>query len=63
MTSRPAGVSYLTGLPFTTPGFSGFDGANPNGTWSLYVRDDGAFASGEFAGGWTIQITARVVRR
>jgi len=42
---------------------SGFDGANHNGTWGLYVNDDdGNFQDGSIAGGWIIQITARVRR-
>jgi hypothetical protein len=41
---------------------SGFDGANPNGTWALYVYDEGRPDPGEFEGGWTIQISARVRR-
>ncbi|MCA1684012.1 MAG: hypothetical protein LC708_02650, partial [Actinobacteria bacterium] len=34
-----------------------FNGANPNGTWSLYVRDDGAPDTGSIAGGWCITIS------
>jgi Carboxypeptidase regulatory-like domain/Calx-beta domain len=55
--------------PYTEPGStvggpvtlaSVFDGTNPNGTWSLYVRDDlGAFQpmgiNGQLQGGWGIQ--------
>jgi subtilisin-like proprotein convertase family protein len=33
---------------------SAFKGENPNGTWSLYVRDDKAGDMGSFAGGWSI---------
>jgi subtilisin-like proprotein convertase family protein len=42
---------------------SAFDGALPNGSWRLYVMDDGGGSTpntGQFAGGWTLQITARV---
>lgn len=34
-----------------------FDGTNPNGTWSLYVVDDYANDSGDFSGGWSLQIS------
>jgi large repetitive protein len=33
-------------------------GTNPNGTWSLYVIDDVAGNDGQFAGGWSLTITA-----
>jgi hypothetical protein len=39
---------------------SGFDGLNPNGTWSLWVVDDTGPDVGQFAGGWSIKIKARV---
>jgi hypothetical protein len=35
-----------------------FNGANPNGTWSLYVLDVAPPDSGSIAGGWSIDITA-----
>ena len=35
-----------------------FNGGNPNGSWQLFVVDDAAADSGQFAGGWTLQITA-----
>ncbi|HMP76243.1 MAG TPA: S8 family serine peptidase [Kiritimatiellia bacterium] len=35
-----------------------FIGANPNGTWSLYVVDAAADDSGNIASGWRIAITA-----
>jgi subtilisin-like proprotein convertase family protein len=38
-----------------------FDGSNPNGTWRLFVQDRiGPLSSGSFAGGWELEITARV---
>jgi photosystem II stability/assembly factor-like uncharacterized protein/subtilisin-like proprotein convertase family protein len=34
-----------------------FNGANPNGTWSLYVMDDSSSDRGSIAGGWCLEIT------
>lgn len=41
---------------------SGFDGTNPNDPWRLWVMDDTAAVTGQFAGGWSITIKARVRR-
>jgi Ca2+-binding RTX toxin-like protein len=32
-------------------------GSNPNGIWSLYVFDDRFPASGQFSGGWSVNVT------
>jgi hypothetical protein len=32
-----------------------FDGTDPNGTWSLFVFDDGARDRGQIAGGWGLE--------
>jgi subtilisin-like proprotein convertase family protein len=41
-----------------------FDGSDPNGTWSLFVQDSFATENpGVFAGGWELEITARVKTR
>jgi subtilisin-like proprotein convertase family protein len=48
----PSGASLL----------SVFDGTRPNGTWKLFIVDDKAEEVGEFAGGWTLEIRARVRR-
>ena len=34
-----------------------FNGANPNGTWSLYVVDDASNSSGSINSGWSLTIT------
>lgn len=34
-----------------------FNGANPNGTWSLYVMDDASSNTGSISGGWCLEIT------
>jgi len=44
-------------LPTDGSALSVFDGTDPNGTWDLYVVDDNAFDSGQFAGGWSLDIT------
>ncbi|MCD6031996.1 MAG: hypothetical protein K0S78_4178 [Thermomicrobiales bacterium] len=37
-----------------------FDGTNPNGTWRLFVQDEyGPTDGGDFAGGWTLEITSQ----
>jgi hypothetical protein len=37
-----------------------FDGADPNGTWQLWVMDNAGGDVGEFASGWALEITAEV---
>lgn len=44
------------------PALSAFDGANPNGAWKLYVVDDTIGSAGQFAGGWSLTIKAKVRR-
>jgi hypothetical protein len=39
---------------------SAFDGALPNGIWRLYVVDDGHDDIGQFAGGWSLRIRAKL---
>lgn len=40
-----------------------FNGANPNGTWQLWVDDDPGNGPAQFAGGWGIEITAKVKKK
>lgn len=50
-------------LPPDDTDLSAFDYTDPNGTWELFVVDDFAGnEGGEYAGGWTLEITARVRR-
>ena len=46
--------------PSGAANLSGFDGKNPNGLWSLWVVDNQGGDVGQFAGGWSIRIKARV---
>ena len=41
---------------------SAFDATNPNGAWKLYVMDDTLGSAGQFAGGWSLTIKAKVRR-
>ena len=40
-----------------TAALNTFNGLNPNGTWSLYILDDGSGDTGSIAGGWSINFT------
>jgi subtilisin-like proprotein convertase family protein len=45
----------------TNAALSVFDGGNPNGTWSLFVQGQpGPNDFGAFAGGWALEIKAKV---
>jgi CSLREA domain-containing protein len=55
---------YTSPAPWGVSTFASvFNGADPNGDWSLYVRDQFSPDSGSIAGGWDLQIaTAETVR-
>jgi hypothetical protein len=66
-TFSPTNVNPGTGTeawPAPAPPPSGntslalFNGADPNGNWSLYVVDDQGIDSGSFAGGWCLNYRA-----
>jgi hypothetical protein len=40
-----------------------FNGTNPNGTWSLYVVDDGRQDVGTISGGWSLTVSTAPARR
>jgi len=42
--------------PNATVAMSVFNGSAPNGTWSLYVRDDAGIDTGSISGGWAIHV-------
>lgn len=48
---------YASPAPGGTATFASvFGGADPNGTWSLYVVDDAGADAGSISGGWTLTI-------
>ena len=65
ITVKPTNYSELTPDSFPAPApaptaattLATFNATNPNGTWSLYVKDDGAPDSGSIAGGWCLNFT------
>ncbi len=46
--------------PNTNTALSTFKGAKPDGEWRLFVVDDWNNDDGRFAGGWKLEITAKV---
>jgi hypothetical protein len=66
---KPTNVDNFDGFfspapnpPNTKALLEGFDGSNPNGTWSLYAFNDNALGTGSFGGGWSMKIKAKVRR-
>jgi subtilisin-like proprotein convertase family protein len=66
---KPTNIGVGDTFPSPAPAPSGlmelstFDRTRPNGTWSLYVVDEANPDGGQFAGGWTLEIKAKVLRR
>jgi hypothetical protein len=50
-------------LPNGNSALSVFNGADPDGTWRLFVVDDAGTMTGEIAGGWKLEITAKVKKK
>jgi hypothetical protein len=52
--------------PAPAPGLNSrlsvFDGTNPRGAWQLFIVDDTGGEEGQIAGGWALQIKAKVRR-
>ncbi|MEY4385506.1 MAG: hypothetical protein RLY20_789 [Verrucomicrobiota bacterium] len=61
--TSPGGDAFPSPAPVGPygAGLTNFYGTNPNGTWSLYVFDDGPGDVGNFAGGWSMTITTQNV--
>lgn len=68
-TYRPANLPGVDPFPAPAPASNGntalstFKSANPDGQWRLFVYDDFNIENsdtGEFAGGWKLEITAKV---
>jgi subtilisin-like proprotein convertase family protein len=62
-TYKPTAYAPATSFPLPAPAgayattLSAFNGQSANGTWSLYVIDDGPNDQGSFAGGWSLALT------
>ncbi len=62
-TFKPTNAGGADTFPAPAPAPSGgsalsvFNGTDPNGTWSLYIRDDTGGLGGSIAGGWCLDIT------
>lgn len=65
-TFRPTNDQMLDNLPAPAPltgptvALAVFNGANPTGTWQLFLRDDTERENGAIRGGWSLEIRARV---
>jgi subtilisin-like proprotein convertase family protein len=66
ITAKPTNYTELSPDVFPAPApapsaattLATFNNTNSNGTWSLYVRDDGAPDTGSIAGGWCLTFTS-----
>ncbi len=52
----PAPAPPYPPVPLSEAFYTAFNGASPNGTWSLYVYDDTTGAQGSIAGGWSLMV-------
>jgi hypothetical protein len=65
-TFRPADLPGVELLPAPAPALNGvvalstFNGADPDGEWQIFVGDDANLDTGSLAGGWKLEITAKV---
>jgi hypothetical protein len=50
-------------MPSGNPLLNVFDGGKANGQWQLFVVDDATADTGNFAGGWSIEIKAQVKKK
>jgi hypothetical protein len=62
-TFRPSVSEFPSNTSAPYPALSAFDGSNPNGQWQLFVFDDDGGELGEIAGGWSLEITAKVKKK
>ncbi len=56
---RPSVFPFPSGTTAAHPGLASFDGANPNGSWQLFVFDDNVDDTGAVADGWSLTIRAK----
>lgn len=61
---KPTNIGAGDNFPAPAPGgpygtqLSAFNGAAADGTWRLFVFDDGLFADGSIAGGWSLALNS-----
>jgi hypothetical protein len=58
-------IAFLDPAPQSTgnAALSAFDGANPNGTWCLFVQKQVQNNPGYISGGWELEITTKIKAR
>ena len=58
-TNYGSGDTFPAPAPVSAGGsaLSVFNGTDPNGTWSLFIVDDGGGDTGSLTGGWELQLT------
>jgi subtilisin-like proprotein convertase family protein len=55
--SFPSPAPIPSGFPVGNSLLSAFNATNPNGTWNLYIIDDGISGTGTMGGGWQLLVT------